>query len=171
MIFVLELLLKKRQKKVRDWEKTGKEWVKNHNGSASYAIYSFNDYEQRFPKPLDIKKTIAIVLPMLVAAAILVSFIAYIVTRPPKPVDPNNPHDCSVAVKKGDKVAVSGGDFDGSEGTVVEQRDDCDTNIRLTKSTYSFDICRKSHSEGVCANTKENGTILKVGQSDQLIKL
>lgn len=109
--------------------------------------------------------------PIIFITLVVIASITFIATRPPKKIDPNNPNGCSPMVKKDDKVAVQTSDFDGSEGIVIQQKEDCTVDLRLTKSTYTFEICKKSNDDFYCKNTKEIGTILHVNNNDHIVKL
>jgi len=170
-MFLLELYLKNREAKIKRWHDYGIQWLKEKNGTSSYSYYDMGDYEKKFPYPaIRWKKVASVVLPILGALTITSLLVVYIATRPPKPIDPNNPNDCSTVVKKGDKVAVSGGNFDGSEGDIIEQKKDCSVNLRLTKSTFSTKRC-KDLDYNDCGGAKDDGTILNVDRSSNIIKL
>ena len=159
MIFVFENLRKSRQKRIKDWERTGQEWLDKKNEGRSYSVYSFRDYERKYPKPITLAKVAGTVLPILGGIGVVALLVTYVVTLPPKKVDPNNPNDCSVVVKKDDKVAIRGGRFDGSEGVVVSQNNDCEVSVKLTKSLWTMKRC------------KENDEILRVEKSSDITKL
>lgn len=170
-MFVFELLTKNRRKKIEEWRKDGEAWIKKRNELSGYSVYTFENYEAHFPMPVtNYKKISAVVLPILAVIAVVVCLIGYVVTLPPKKVDPKNPNGCAVLVAKGDKVGVLGGDFDGSKGTVIDQRSDCSVHLTLDVSTYTFEKCEKVNKE-YCNSTKENGAILKVNKSADIVKL
>jgi len=170
MIFVFESLLENRKAKVDAWREQGQRWVKARNATSSYAHYSFEDYERRNPAPLSVKKVASFVLPGIAVGAVVAFAIWGIASVPPKKVDPNNPHDCSVVVKKDDKVAVTYGPFVGSEGTVINQEDGCGVNIKLTKSTNTREDCVKKGYQD-CRSEKNIGDELNVDTSQNITKL
>jgi hypothetical protein len=170
-MFLLELYLKGRQAKLRAWRKRGEEWVSKRNSGAGYSVYHFEDYERAFPSPVfPFKKVATFVLPGIGAVAVLSLIVWGIITAPPKKVDPNNPNDCTTVVKKGDKIGIIAGDFNGSKGTVIDQRKDCSVNLTLDMSTYTLDMCKKI-GKGYCDSAKENGAILSIGKSSDIVKL
>jgi hypothetical protein len=170
-MFLIELYLKKRKAKLRAWERAGKEWVEERNKASSYNAYSFEDYAKRYPAPVfPWKKVLSIVFTSLACIAIVTFVVWRIASIPPKKIDPNNPNDCSTVVKKGDKVGVTGGDFEGSKGVVIEQRKDCSVNLTLTESTWTYDQCHKK-SSGYCSESKEKDEILTVDHSQDIVKL
>lgn len=170
-MFVFELYIKSRQAKERAWRKRGEEWVKEKNSTSNYSYYSFDDYERKFPCPvIRWGKVAAVVLPILGITAVVALGILAIVTAPPKKVDPNNPNDCATVVKKDDKVAIVGGDFEGSKGTVISQDKECVVNLTLTESLWGMEKCKKVNRT-YCKEARENGQILKVENSEDILKL
>ncbi len=167
-MFLLELYLQNRKAKVEAWRKRGEEWLVDHPN-----YYSFEDYERKYPKPVFPWKTFFGALPIvLVAITVITTVVVHIATAPPPKVDPNNPHGCEQVVKKGDRVAVTYGDFVGSEGVVIQQGnglpDDCGANIKLTKSTNTRDECAKVHND--CRRERNVGEELYVDSSGNFTK-
>jgi hypothetical protein len=169
MIFVLESFRKNREAKVAAWEKARDEWV----SASSYR--SRSDYGIRNPRPGIPWEIVARLGAIAAMGAVIIALLTTIIRNAPTGMEvdksPSNPKGCHVVVNKGDKVAVQGGDLDGSEGTVIQQTDNCSVDLRLTKSTYTRDYCLKNSSPGYCDKTKENDTILNVENSKQIIKL
>lgn len=165
MIFVLESYLKNRRAKVEAWEKSRAEWA--NSGSYRYS----RDYESVVPYPIIRWGRIASMsIPFLIGGIVITTLGIAIATAPPKKVDPNNPHDCSVVVHKGDKVGVTGTKFEGSNGVVIDQRSDCSVNLTLTHSTWGVGRCKQVDGD-YCDKPKEDGEILTVENSKDIVKL
>ena len=169
MIFVLESYKKNRRAKIEAWEKARDEYLGNNR------YYSRGDYAARYPRPGISWGRLVAVLPFLLVPLMVGGVLTALIKSAPTGAEvdksASNPHGCHVIVNKGDKVAVQGGDFDGSEGIIVDENDSCYVHLTLTKSTYTREYCLKNSSPGYCDKTKENGSILTVDNSKNIIKL
>lgn len=167
MIFIFELYLRNRRAKVKAWEKSRRDWV--NSGDYRYT----SDYERSHPypvfkwKPFLINVTLPVVVGLIFAGCMVLAFKGADDSGTTKSTSKN----CTTTVKKDEAVGVSYGSFQGSKGTVVRQNSNCSVDINLTDSTDSFDTCRKSNSDSSCEGTQENGSILHIDSSDNVIPL
>lgn len=174
-MFVLTHYFKSRQGRVKAWEDAGKAEVRRHQANDNYNYYSFRDWELDNPKPVfDWGKFFAYALPVFVGVGVTIAVVFALTNHNPvaKTHHPNNnPSGCSVVVKKGQKIGVSYGDFQGSTGTVLRQNGDCSVDIILTDSSNTFDKCKKSDNSSYCSGTKENGATLHIVGSNNVVPL
>lgn len=170
-MFIIQRYLQRREELIHDWETAGRAWVKEKNDDEyRYHRYSLSDYASNHPYPVvRLRPILATVFPILIVITVVSSVVLYTVTRPPKPVDPNNPNDCSNLVKKGDNVIVTEGDFRDSTGTILEQKKDCSVNITLTKSTYTHKEAQDQGYQG--RDAREVGETLNVDRQENFTKL
>tara|TARA_B100001245_G_C22890259_1_gene428679 strand:- start:438 stop:953 length:516 start_codon:yes stop_codon:yes gene_type:complete len=171
-MFLLERPLRKRREKINNWNKQADAWAAEMNEKYG-GEYDRDTYERRSGtrpyRPIGEVFTVVFVPAGIIAVVSLV--IVYILTRPPKPVDPDNPNDCKTVVKKGDDVGIIAGDFNGSKGTVIQQEDGgCAITLTLTESTYTMKRC-KEIDYGYCTDVREDGEILKIDNSSDVVKL
>lgn len=171
-MFVLEQFIKRQTSKRRAWEKRADKWVDKMTEEHGYG-YTRGHYSRRI-EPREFKTLGEIgmlILPYLIGS-VLVGFFAWVIFFMPQPEpDPNNPHNCSVLVKKDDKVAVTYGPFVGSEGTVVEQDGNgCGVKMKLSKSTNTRDACvEKKRTD--CREERNVGEELYVDSSKNITKI
>lgn len=173
MIFVLDSYLKRYKAELREWENNARDWAARKNaGGYSYHYYSYKEYPVRRPGIPVIKW--AIVLPIVLMPLFVVGMVTLLSAGAPTGAEVDktaqNPNGCHVVVQKGDKVAIKDGDFAGSKGDVISQDNDCHVNLTLTDSTWSMDRCKKV-DRTYCQEAKDNGNILTVNSSKDIIKL
>lgn len=173
MIFVIESFLKRRRTELKEWENEAREWAaKKNSNQYSYASYSYKDYPVRRPG-LPIVKW-AMVLPIVLMPLLVFGMVALITAGAPTGAEvdktASNPNGCTTVVQKGDKIALKDGDFAGSKGEVISQDNNCNVNLTLTDSTWSMDRCKKV-DRTYCQEAKDNGNILTVNNSKDIIKL
>lgn len=168
-MFAIESYFKNRKAKIDAWKAAGKVWLKQGDG---YYRRVLEDYEIEHPYPVIMWSRVAARLAPVALGLSAIGLVVLMFALAPEPKkDANNPNGCDVVVKKGDKVAVQSGSFDGSEGTVIQQSKGCDVDLRLTKSTYTFATCRAQTATGYCDKTKEIDTVLNVDRNGKIIKL
>lgn len=172
MIFLIEQLIKNVKAKERAWERKGKKWVEERNSYNKYIRYSLKDYAKENPSPSQkIRQVFSTLVSLLIGLAIACLITWGIVSASSVKPDPNNPNNCSLLVKKDDKVAVTYGPFVGSEGTVIEQdKKGCGVKIRLTKSTNTRNECvEKKYKD--CRAEKNVGEELYIDTSRNITKI
>lgn len=169
MIFLLELYVKNRAKKIKQWENDKQKWMNDKEDIYGYRTARM--WERQNPYPvINFGKVFASFIPIVGVGFVAAFFITLVVNHEPAPIDPKNPNNCKVVVKKGDKVAVHEGDFTGSKGNVISQNSDCDVTLELTDSTWSVKIC-KDVDKTYCDTARDNGAILRVNGSNTITKL